>query len=370
MSQRLSLEFQLIDSGTGTARRMIDRVRELGAEGQRAGRYLDEMAQSWEEGFKGLASSREMYQQLAEPGVRAAADLQAALKDVEISLDPDSARSMTERLAELSASAADIAGPTKFSQAEILGVQSELARAGVKEEDLGAASGAVAKLATAEKLSAQEATAAILTLKSLWNLSSSELVGAADLAARAGGATETDPRQIAEALAYAPGAAQLPMAEVMAALGAVSPVMKGSMAGTGLDAFLKTSAAGDKKYKLNLFDAGEMKPMADVAKALEARFGGLTEQDRTNALNKAFGEQGGRFVEALLSAERANKGVAATLVGMDRARSLDSKVEVLSSGYNAQADALGGTITSTLAELFRPALNPLEKAAAGLNGVV
>lgn len=370
-ASRLALEFVLIDGGSAVAKRLAQGLRALGDEGEKAADQVDRMVDKVNDGLKLLGTSRAMKEGLLDPGLQAAGSLQEALHSLEVNLDQASVAETRRTLLELSADAARVAGPTKFSQEQIIGVQTELLKAGLAQEDVvgkGGAAESVAQLATAEKgMTAESATDAVLTLGAIFRLSGDQYAQAADLMMRAAGASNTGPDEIREALKMAPGAGKMDRREVLGALGALSSGgIKGSLAGTALNSFLLSSAKNEKKMRLGMYDQdGRMKALPDVAAQLRKRFGGMDERQRTVALAKAFDTEGARFAEALM---RDGAGsIEDVLTKMDSSRSLQERVAIMSGGYKAQLEALGGSVQTALSTLFTPALDPLGAAAAQLN---
>lgn len=367
---RLAMEFVLIDGGSVVAKRVAQSLRDIGTEGRAAADHIDTMVDRWNDGLKLLGTARTLKDVLLTPGLQAAGSLQDALKRLEVTLDKGSVAETQKILDEMGADAARVAGPTKFSQEQMLDVQTELLKAGIDRTSIigaGGASEAVARLGTAEGMSAEQALGAVLALGGTFRLAGNQYAAAADDLVRAGGAATIGPLEIQEALKMVAGAAKMDRLEVLAALGAAGTVgLKGTMGGTAMSNFLMAAAKQDKKHSLQLFnDAGELKALPEVAKQLRAKFGGLSTQEQLDKLPKIFGEEGARFARALML--EGNGSIEDVLAKMGSARGLDDRTAILSSSYNAQVEALKGSLTTLLATMFQPALSPLASATSDLN---
>lgn len=349
------------------------RVDEMGAAGQAANRHFAQMGSSFAKGMASMATARELNQRLVEPGIRAAGDMQDALAGLEVNLDMRSVEEMQATLAKAQSDAARIAAPTVFSGTEVVrDIQTALKKAGVAEQDIlgeGGAAEAAAKLATAEKLSAEQAVDAMIAMGGIFSLQGQQFTESADLLARAGGAASTNAAELKEALSQAAvvGTLGVSQEETLAVLGAMSSTKRGGAAGTSLSAFLRQAAQADQKYSEFDFydDAGQLKPLVDVAANLREAMAGHSPQEQQLALQKAFGDEGASAALAML--KTGDGSLESVLQAMDNSRSLDDKVSVMAGTYSAQSRALGGTAESTLAVLFRPALDPLTKGAGKAN---
>ena len=371
-AQRLAMEFVLLDGGSAVAKHLGASLRTLGEEGKNAAGHIDKMVDRFNAGLKLLGTSRALKESLLEPGIEAAGSLEAALKGLEVNLDRGSIQETKATLAELGKDAARIAGPTKFSQEDMVGVQTELLKAGLRKEDVagkGGAAEAVANLATSEKnMTAEMATEAVLAIGGAFQLAGDQFARSTDLMSRASGASNIGPMEIKESLKMISGASRLDQREVLGALGAMAQqnLGQGSQAGSSLNNFLLQAAKNDTKMKLGLFDKeGSLKSLPEVAEQLRKKFGDMSNKDRSKALNKAFGEEGMRAAEALMTTGTGS--LTDILEKMENGRGLNEKVDIMSTGYRAQLDALGGTVQTTLSTLFTPALAPLGAAARKLN---
>lgn len=373
---KLALEFVVIDGGSAALRGISKQLGDLGEGGAEAGRKLEAMADSWQKGLKAMATAGSIKETLIDPGLAAAADLQEALANLKVNLDASSVEEMTRTLAQAQADAARVAGPTRFSQEDVIGVQTALKKAGL---DMGAIVGrggaaeAVAQLATGESgMGIEQAQQAIITMGSIFGLSGSQYAGGADLLSRAGSAAATDPASLSQALAQASSAGALGLKpdETLALLGVLGNMgVQGGAAGTTLNAFLRQAAGSDQKYGLGMFSGeGQFLGLQNAAEKLRQIMEGRTDQERQLALQKAFGDEGARAALALL---RTGSGsLEGVLSSMGGARSLQEKVDVLSQTSKAQSGALAGTSKTALANLYAPLLAPMSELTGKANEVV
>lgn len=369
-AERLVIELALIDGASRVARSAADQLDKLGESGKAVGAKFRGMVDDVNAGMKSLAVSRTLQRELVEPGVRAAATLEDALTGLKVQLDQGSVEQMKTQLRDAQSEAGRIAAPTAFSAAEVVGIQTDLRKAGLGMDTIlgqGGAAEAVAKLATAERgLGSQGATQAVMTLGSIFGLQGDQYAGAADLLTRAGGAASVSPGELAAALSMAPSAGTLGLSpdETLASLGVLGNMgIKGSSAGTALNAFLRQAAVADSTYGLGLYDqAGNFKGLGAAAESLRGTMEGRTPQEQQLALQKAFGDEGSRFALALLRTGAG--GLEDTQAKMGGALSLDARVTEMAGTLNARNQALSGTADTVLARLFQPALQPLKEMSA------
>ncbi len=372
---KLVVELALIDGGSAGVRAFTDRLKTMGVEGEASAKKINEAMTDLQAGLRGLSTSKAMYEGLVRPGVQAAETLQEALTKLEVNLDPGSVAEVSRQLAEVEANAARIAGPTKFDQAGAVQIHTDLRRAGLSMTDItgeGGAAEAVTQLATAEGLSGEQATSAITTLGAIFRLQGDQFGSAADLLARAGSAANTDANQLREALAQASSAGTLGLdpQETLAALGVMANLgIKGGSAGTSLNAFLRQAATNNDKMGLGLFDeGGQFIGLQGAATQLRGLTAGKTDLQVQQALTKAFGDEGARFAGGLL--RTGSGGLEEVMANIDGSRSLSSRVGLMAGTKAASDEALAGTVQTTLATLFKPALAPLTSLSQKANDLV
>ena len=190
---------------------------------------------------------------------------------------------------------------TAFSATEAAAGIEELAKAGVSTADIlgGGLRGAL-DLAAAGTISVGDAAEFTATALSQFKLSGAQATHVADLLAAGAGKAQGGVSDMALALNYAGvPAAQLGVSieETSGAIALLaSNGILGQKAGTGLRGVLSSlaspSAAAAKTleaYNIQLFDSqGKFIGLAGVADQLKMKLGGLTEEERANALGKIF----------------------------------------------------------------------------------
>lgn len=305
-----------------------------------------------------------------QPGIAVAGDLQEAMLGVKTELmgAVDSALEMDKALAEIRATAFEVQRYTPFDQAQVVNLEKELIKGGARVSQVvgkqGAAAAAAA-LAAYENLDAVTTGENLIAIATPFNVAGDQFMELANQAAAAASASTASFSSISEGAKYAAGS--------MAGLGRDSKEMfallatldlqglSGSMGGTSLNAFFRQAV------KISAFkDAqGNLKSTTEMIEILDKRLAGLGTAKRAEVLNKLFGEEGGRAAQALLA--KGEKSFTAVAAEMDKAASLQEKLEERLKGYNAQLESLKGTAKSTFATLFEPALEPLTKLVSKTN---
>lgn len=354
------------------ARRAGQALSDLGKVGKTAGEALTAGFEDLSAIFENLNVAGELRSKLVDPGIRAAADLQEALAELKLDLNTSNAKEELEALGRAQREAERVAGPTKFSAKDVVGIQGSLLKSGVGLNDVlgqGGAAEAVANLATAEKsMGADQASDAVVTMKAVFGLAGNQMTSAADALVRASSASTSSASDLAEALSQAPSAGRhLAPEEALAALGTIGNAgIKGGAGGTVLKNFLEKGAIADKKYGIDIFDKeGNFKGMVEAAGELRKAMGNKSKQEQEIALNKAFGSEGAPLALALLN--QGAGSIEEVLAGMGQARGLADRTAIMAGTTSGQMEALGGTVETALATAFEPALDPLAKASGKLN---
>ncbi|MCI2959553.1 phage tail tape measure protein [Agromyces atrinae] len=204
----------------------------------------------------------------------------------------------------LGESALEAGADTAYSAREAAGAQEELAKAGLSVTDIisGGLNGALALAAAGQLEVARSAEIMATTLK-VYRLPAEQAAHVSDLLAAAAGKAQGSVDDVALALDYAGiGLAQfnVPLEESIGALAlfAANGIL-GEKAGTGLRGALAAltgpSAVGARtmaEYGVNVFDAqGKFIGLAGVAGQLQTAFADLTEEERSAAMNRIFGNE-------------------------------------------------------------------------------
>ena len=218
-----------------------------------------------------------------------------------------------EEFEALKDQALDLGASTAFSASEAAAGMENLASAGFTANEIIAAMPGLLDLAASS--GADLATASEIAASAIrgFGLGADKAGHVADVFAEAAARTNAQTEDMGEAMKYvAPVASAMSQSleETAAAIGIMSDAgIKGSQAGTSLRGALSRLAKPTKdmneimdRFGLSFFDAqGKMLPLNGVVKQLETSLGGLTEQQRNNALVTLFGQESLSGMLALMS---------------------------------------------------------------------
>ena len=264
----------------------------------------------------------------------------------------------TEQMQAVRAEAIGIGKDTSRSAGEATAAMTELLKAGMSvEKVIGGAARVTVNLAEATGIAMEEAATLISNSVNTFKREGIEAAGAAEVLARAAGASAIDVGDLGQSLsAVGPIAASagLKMDDFARAMGiAGNNAIKGSDAGTSLKAMLSgltpnSDKAADamRDLGISVFDAsGNFKPMREIVQQLTAAFGPLNEQQRATYGNLIFGSDGVRMLNVLLK-----EGVK----GWDDFGDAMSKAPTIAEQSATRMDTLKGSI-----ELFKGELDTL-----------
>lgn len=369
MALRLAMEFVVSDMASVSLKSIAASIQGMGDAGEAAAKHLEMAGERFAQTMKAASVTRAMFDAF-QPGLDAAKAMEQAFAQLSISVSDRPAAQLEELRKRATAAADEISKITPFSAAEVMGQFTQLTKAGFTEDEVlskGGVGEAAAKLATAEGGDTDGAAAAIIAMKSKYNLKANQTVDAADLLYRYGGASQASAVSLAEGMAAAAGTQNVfTMDQEVGALATMDNMgVGGSAGGTALKAFATALPELSKKTggKLSFYDKqGNAKDVETFLPELRAYFGGLSEQKRAQQANKLFGETAQPTLEMFLkTGEGSFEDVQAKA---KEARSLDSSVDVLSQTATGQEDAIRGNFESLMAAAFQPALEPL-KAVLG-----
>jgi TP901 family phage tail tape measure protein len=252
----------------------------------------------------------------------------------------------------------------------------ELGKAGLSVRDSIDAARGTLQLAAAGQL--EEAKAAEITANALnmFGLKGTEATRVADLLAAAANATSAEVSDMGDAVTAGGAmlaAAKVPIEDFVTALGLMANQgIKGSEAGTGIkQMFLQLQAPSKQatdlmnQYGISVYDAaGNMRPMPELIEQFSSGLGGLTQQQRDNAIAVIFG---------------AHAGVAANLVlmgGVDaydkmekavtRANAAQELAAARSKGLRGAFEGLKSQIETLWLEALVPILGIFERIVRAL----
>lgn len=267
---------------------------------------------------------------------------------------------------------------TKYSALEAAEGIEELLKAGVKIEDImgGAAAGAL-DLAAAGDLSVAEAAEIASTALNAFSKDALTVTQAADLLAGAANASATNVQELkfglSQSAAVAAGAG-LTFKDTATALAVFAQNgLKGSDAGTSLKTMLlNLQPTTDKQIKLfrelgiltksgsNLFydQKGHIKDLASISETLQTHLAGLTDQQRSLALEQMFGTDALRAANILFKEGAVGITEMATAMGQFTAADVAAeKVDNLGGAI----DFLRSTLETKLTEAFSQPLPGLQE---------
>lgn len=151
-------------------------------------------------------------------------------------------------------------------------------------------------------------------------------------------------------------ALDIPLAEQMAVLGQLQAVMPGARAGTAYTAFLNNVAKAQKNLGLSFSDAqGHLLPMVDILAIVQKQFPDLANVDDGGILNKAFGKNGLKVLQALATDTQGladNVAKLNAVTGMETAAAMASTIadpyERMGAAWTALKIVLGQGIEPVL----------------------
>lgn len=334
-------------------------VRELAASFADVKKHFGDMTAHFAKAGGGLLIASRL-----SPAIKVSANLQQEMIGVKTELmgTVKSATDMEKALKQIGNTAFDIQAYTPFDQTQVVALQKALIKGGAEIGHVigkTGATAAAAALAVQEEMAPEQAGNALIGIAGPFKIAADGYMALANSISAAGAASITGASEIAEASKYAAG----PMAELgrtadeMFALSAMmaNRGVVGSSAGTGMANFFR-KASEVKAFKDK---NGNLKSTEEITKILQKKTAKMGDAQRVEFLTKTFGDEGSPVAMALLADN--GSGLEATLKQMREASSLQEKMDERMKGYNAQWEGLMGTVSSTFATLFDPALEPLTR---------
>ncbi len=380
-AMNLAIQITLIDMLSGIASRVKNSILSLGDAGKKVKNDFEQMQSSITKGLKAIAvSSYAMHKAL--PGVKAAGDLQESMIDVKMNLMEagKSARDLDAELSQVKGTAIEVSKVAPFSAQDVVDIQNTFLKAGLNMKDVIGKSGAAftaTALATITKEAPNTIAESLVSIASPFNIKGEGYGELADFLQKVDTASVTTVPELMEGMKYVAGNAanmKVSWKDTLVAMGAMSQQgLRGSIAGTSLNDFLlRLNAITPMSRKvmqhlgLSFHDAkGQLKPLHDIVEQLRTKFGKLQDRQKIVGLEKIFGIEGARAALALMhEGEGSWEAVAENI---QKAVSLQDKMDERLKGFNANLKALAGTAKTTLATLFDPVLQPLTKILSLLN---
>lgn len=274
--------------------------------------------------------------------------------------------------------ALDLGASTKFSAGEAADAMLALAKGGFSPAQIQA--GALAStldLAAAGGLGLSDAANVMTAAMNTFGISAQESTRIANALAGSANASAADVSDMALALSQAGSQAKLSglsLEETAAALAIfANNGVRGSDAGTSLKTMLmrlvpSTDKAADamKALGLDFTNAdGSFVSLADMAGRLQASLGGLSEEQRTLALNTIFGSDASRAAAFLMSAGRTQVE-AMTAAAMDQTAA-QNMADASMKGWAGTVEKLSGAWESfkiQFGQFVAPAITPILEGMA------
>lgn len=284
-----------------------------------------------------------------------------------------------DQLEILRKKALQLGADTAFSANDAAQAMEELVKAGLSVEDvLNGAADATVALAAAGEVSLPEAAAIASNAMNQFGLSAQELPKVADLIAGAANASAIDVRDFGFSMSQAGAVADLvgvkfdDLAVAIALMG--NQGIKGSDAGTALKTMLQNlqptttkqialmkelgivTADGSNKF----FDQkGHLKSLADVSGILNKALSGMTDQQKSMALETIFGSDAiraaailaGQGSQGFNAMAKAMAGVTAQGVAAGRLDNVAGSIEQLKGSVESAAIAFGSALLPAIRKI-------------------
>ncbi|CAB5217021.1 Phage tail tape measure protein [uncultured Caudovirales phage] len=246
-------------------------------------------------------------------GIGAASVALAANFETSMNMLQQNTQASAADMEKMSALAKKMGADTVFSAGDAADAMLELSKAGMTPAQIsGGALQATMALAATEGLGLADSAVIASNAMATFGIKADKANTVADALAGGANASSASVSSLSQALSQVgPGAtnAGLSLQETVGVLSAFDQAgIKGSDSGTSLKTMLtrlvpSTDAAASamKKYNLDFVDAhGNFVSITNVAEQLKTRLGGLSEAQRTSALNTIFGSDATRAATVLM----------------------------------------------------------------------
>lgn len=305
--------------------------------------------------------------------VNSAADFESSLNGIQAV-----SGATAEEIDALSDKALQLGADTAFSAGQSAQAMEELIKAGLTTEDvLNGAADATVNLALAGQVDLPKAAEIASAAMNQFGLKAQELPGVADLIAGAANASAISVEDFAQSLQQSGGVANLAgfkfddLAVAIAEMGKEG--YKGSDAGTSLKTmFLNLNPSTEKQIALakqlgiltkdgknQFYDAaGSVKSYGEVSQVLQNSLAGLTDQQKTVALETLFG------TDAIRAAATASKYGAAGFSEISEAMGKVQAADVAATrmkGLNGAIENLRGSVETAAITFGTPLLESITK---------
>lgn len=278
---------------------------------------------------------------------------------------------------------------TKFSALDAAKAQTELAKGGIKVQDMAGGLKATLALAAAGELDLSDAAATTVNAMKQFSLGGDSAMHVADALATAANNTTTDVGELGLALRQGGGVAAMAGAsfdETVAALSALADAsVKGSDAGTSLKSFFLNIATPSKQAResmhglgMSIFTtSGDLKSMPAIAENLRSAFGHLTKEQFLNKAGVIAGSDAARALFAIYKAGpegmrdyiQAQKEVGtAAETAAEKQNNFRGKLENLKGSIETLQIAVGTGLLPVLSDAADAATKFVNEIQSGTGG--
>ncbi len=382
----VAIKFSLINEASKAIAAIGRQLKALSAQDKKTMNDHANMMRSFKVAAVAAVGTAVLYKG-TKAAVRGAGDLQEAFIGVRAELmEVDkSAAQINSTMKSLKATAFGVQGKTPFDMSQMMRLEKELIKAGATVEDIAGKTGfaaAAAFLGVYENIDPLRAGEAMISMAVPFKIAGKDAMMLADDISRSAAASVISADDILETAKMATsalgplGRGHKEFLTMAAMLGQVG--IKGSLAGTSMARFY-TNASKQKGLRTT---NGDLLEMDQLISRLRERFGTTSAEEmkvfaeagddvdllmkklkkmgkaeRLVQLTDMFDVRGARVAVALL-----NDGVGSyedMVEAQARSASLQDKLAEKMKGFNASMTALKGDFSSTINNLFQPALTPL-----------
>jgi TP901 family phage tail tape measure protein len=264
-----------------------------------------------------------------------------------------------EQMGQLRQAALDAGAATMFSATEAADAETELAKAGLNTADIlgGALKGAL-DLAAAGQLDVASAAGIAATTLKQFQLSGSQTSHVADLLAAGAGKALGSVQDLSEGLKYVGPVAHGMGVSIEETTGALalfaSKGILGEQAGTSLRGVISSLSSPSMeaqkeldKLGISVFDAqGKFKGLGGVAGELRGAMSGLTQEERSEALGRIFGNA--QLTAAQVLYDAGSEGVKKWTDAVNDSGYAQEQAARLTDNLAGDIERLGGSISTVL----------------------
>lgn len=365
----VAIQLTIVDLLSKGVDSIKNRLKSLSHASKELQQDFDRMGKSFKYAMISGIATKEIYKGL-KPAISVAGDLQYEMAKAKSELmgAGKNAHILQSEMKAIKASAFSIQAWTPFDMTQIVALEKELLKAGATVEQVtgkAGAAAAAAALATYEGVDPVETGKSLIRIATPFKLTADKYMELADMVSRASAASTADIQDIVYSAKYAAGTLagmgkstkeMLAFSAIMAQIG-----LQGETGGRAIREFFQQAA----KYKEFKNAKGELLDTTTIIHKLKQAMKGLGSAERETKLKKLFGELGGEAARGLLA--EGDNSYEYILESMDKAAGLQDKINETMNTFKGQLESLKGTVKSTIADLYLPALPILTGLIAKTN---